>query len=101
MVKKVIEPFIYGGQLEWYLRIPLTQPKGHPRSVYYPQYFHTEYLKKTEYTFRQALERRLKLVIQFENEGRRKVGKGSTRICSSPKFIQEEADGLYDKYDKW
>ena len=102
MVKKVIEPFIYGGQSEWYLRIPLTQPKGHPRSVYYPQYFHTEYLKKTEYTFRQALERRLKLVIQFENEGRRKKSNGpGHRICCSAKFIKQEEDGLYDKYDNW
>ena len=100
MVKKVIEPFIYTGQSDWYLRIPLTQPKGCDRTFYDRQYFHTEYLKKDQYTLRQVLSRRLQLVTQFENEGRRKIGKGSTRICSSTKFIQEEADGKYNKYDK-
>lgn len=100
-MKKRIESFLYTGTSEWYLRIPLSQPKGLPRCIYFPQFFHTEYLCKDRYTIRQALERRLKLVIQFENEGRRKKWNGKNRWCSSEKFIQDEKDGLYDKYDNW
>ena len=42
MGKKTIETFIYDGACDWYLRIPLTQPKG-IRDTYSPQYFWTEY----------------------------------------------------------
>ena len=50
---------------------------------------------------KQALERRLELVIQFENEGKRRKTQYKNRLCDSAKFIQEEKDGLYDKYDNW
>ena len=101
MGRKTIEPFIYDGILEWYLRIPLRQPKGQRAIGYDRQYFYTEYLSKQKYTMKQTLERRLELVIQFENEGKRRKTQYKNRLCDSAKFIQEEKDGLYDKYDNW
>lgn len=100
MGKKTIETFIYNGACDYYLRIPLTQPKG-IRGTYSPQYFWTEYMPKNQFTLRQALERRLEMVKEAEKKGLRKTSAGTgfaCRVKTSAHFEKEEADGLYDKY---
>lgn len=97
MGKKTIETFIYDGACDWYLRIPLTQPKG-IRKTYSPQYFWTEYMPKDKFTLRQALERRLEMVKEAEEKGLRKKSTTSLRVKTSAHFEKEEADGLYKKY---
>lgn len=100
MGKKTIETFIYNGACDWYLRIPLTQPKG-VRETYSPQYFWTEYLPKDKYSLINALERRLEMVKEAEDQGLRKTSVGTgfaSRIKTSAYFEKEAAEGLYDKY---
>jgi hypothetical protein len=99
MGRKTISPFVYEGAIEYYLRIPLTKPKGFPKDSYDPQYFYTEYLPKDEYSLRQVLARRLEKVIEFEKSGKRKTYSGQTRLCCSDKFIKEEAEGKYEKFN--
>jgi len=99
MGKKTIETFIYDGACDWYLRIPLTKPKGMSCNEYHAQYFRTEYLPKDDFTLRQALERRLEIVKEAEEAGLRKKSTTSLRIKTSAFFEKEEADGLYDKYN--
>ena len=102
MGKKTIETFIYDGISEWYLRIPLTKPSGIKH--YDPKYSWTEYLPKDKFTIRQAIDRRLELLKEAEERGlRRKVPTATgfaSRVKTSAFFEKQEADGLYDKYNK-
>jgi len=103
MGKKTITTFIYDGALDWYLRVPLTQPPG-KKAEYSPQYFITEYYPKDSFTLRQVIERRLEIVKDAEDKGLRKkqgvTRKGfSFRIKDSAFFEKEESEGLYEKYN--
>tara|TARA_R110000764_G_scaffold84853_3_gene165502 strand:- start:3559 stop:3876 length:318 start_codon:yes stop_codon:yes gene_type:complete len=103
MGKKTITTFIYNGVLDYYLRVPLTQPPG-KKAEYSPQYFITEYYPKDSFTLRQVIERRLEIVKDAEAKGLRKK-KGITRqgfsfrIKDSAFFEKEEREGLYEKYN--
>ena len=101
MGKKAIESFLYNGISEWYLRIPLKQPKGAKGKrgeIYNPQYFKTEYLPKDKYSLLDALERRLEIVKDAEDKGLRNKIAFSNTSKTSAIFIKEATDGLYDKY---
>lgn len=104
MGKKTITTFIYDGAVDWYLRVPLTKPKGMSCDEYSPQYFITEYYPKDSFTLRQVIERRQEIVKDAEAKGLRKkqgaTRKGfSFRIKDSAFFEKEEREGLYEKYN--
>lgn len=95
MGKIAIERFIYEGLIDYYLRIPLrtaavtAQINTHQQCQ--PQFFYAEYMPKKDYTMRDVLAKRLKLVIKFEDEKKRRLG-------ASAKFIKDAQSGLYNKY---
>ena len=93
-IKRSIVPFVYDKFGSYYMRIPLTKIiKGQDC----PEDWYCRYFPKSEYTVREVVEERLKIMLELERTGRRKSVITSRR--NAYKMSLEDHTELYRFYN--